>query len=334
MKKIFFVVSASVLLFLSACGGNPNGGLYLSGLTINSDETKLNAFYWKDDVSTSLLPVDKASAGSIFVTDDNVYTSGLNFENSNITACYWVGTTMVNLITDGNAAAYTTDIYVDGEDVYVSGLYEGSTDTAACYWKNGSFVSLEDTTEDAFALSITVYDGKAYVAGFVNGVAVYWVDGVKHEIDTGDAIATDIQVVDGDVYVAGSLDGKAVYWKNDVVTELTDSSTGGIATSIQVVDGDVYVAGQYGDDFENIAYWKNNAAGKVDLVIPAAYEATSPENFIMTGGMPDVVVDGDTVYISATVIKNPSDPEFVGILWTNGVAVVKEGYIYSSLFVK
>ena len=335
MKKIFLAFFATVLLFLSACGGG-DPVVYMSGFTINEDETEINANYWKGEEVSNLPPSDVAIANSIFADSDFTYISGAYDLDTGFKACYWTGDgTKVALTAPGGAASIATDIYVDGSDIYVSGVYNSGNDGSG-YWKNKVFKILEDTA-DSYVSSIYVKDGIVYAAGMVEDKAVYWKGTTKYELSTNMSFATSIEVSEsGVVYVAGFDDGKAVYWKDKTLVVLTDGATFGFASSLDVVGEDVYVAGVYGDDFENLAYWKNNAAGKVDLEITAPYVFGGPPvlNFFNIWG-PSIQTDGTTVYVSSYLVEDPDDePMFVGGLWKDGELTVKEGYSYSSLFVR
>ena len=138
------------------------------------------------------------------------------------------------------------------------------------------------------------------------------------------------------VYIAGHIEDKAVYWKDGAVTELTDGTVPAVASSIDVAGADVYVAGVYGDDYENLAYWKNNSSGKVDLDIEGSYSVPIIMEMIGIGAKPTIQTDGTTVYVASPLLEDTSDPDpiFVGGLWKDGVLTVKKGYTYSSLFVR
>ncbi|HOW16585.1 MAG TPA: hypothetical protein PK443_02620, partial [bacterium] len=147
--------------------------------------------------------------------------------------------------------------------------------------------------------------------------------------------ALSIKVDQDDVvYVGGYIGDKAVYWKDGAVTELTDGSTTAMATSIDVSGEDVYIAGVYGDDYENLAYWKNNSSGKVDLAVESPYSVPPILEMLAVFSKPTIQTDGETVYVASPLVENPSEPIFAGGLWKNGVLTVKEGYAYSSLFVR
>lgn len=269
-------------------------------------------------------PSDTTMSTSIFADSDFTYISGVSGMNDP-RACYWTGDGTIEVLSDDTSLAL--GIYVEGSNIYVSGVNGGKVG----YWMNGTFRALDDFP-DALVSSIYVKDGIVYIAGEVDGKAVYWKGTTKHELSNLPSAATSIEV-DGDdvIYVAGQLEDKAVYWKAGVVTELTDGTTQAIATSIDVANGDVYVTGLY-DDFSKLAYWKNDLSGKVNLEVTDPYSADVFELIIYA--RPTIQTDGTTVYVSSPLVKNPSDPIFVGGLWKDGVLTVKKGYSYSSLFVR
>lgn len=107
-----------------------------------------------------------------------------------------------------------------------------------------------------------------YVAGELNGQAVYWKNGQVVKIKSSpNSNATSIAKSGNDIYVAGS-EGDALvarynvakYWKNGEPVDLT-GPTGAGANSIEVVGSDVYVAGWELKGYAIIAqYWKNGQA--------------------------------------------------------------------------
>ena len=322
MKKIFLASFIASLLLLSACGGG-DPVVYMSGFSMDEDSSTAN--YWKGEEVSNLPPSDTTIATSIFADSDFTYIAGVSGMDDDARACYWTGDGTIKILSDKVSIA--NDIYVEGTNIYVSGLNDGKIG----YWVNGTFKVL-DNDADAFVLSIYVKDGIVYTAGMVDDKAVYWKGTTKYELSSLPSSATSVEV-DGDdvIYVAGQLEDKAVYWKAGVVTELTDGTTQAIATSIDVANGDVYVTGLY-DDFSKLAYWKNDLSGKVNLEVTDPYSADVFELIIYA--RPTIQTDGTTVYVSSPLVKNPSDPIFVGGLWKDGVLTVKEGYAYSSLFVR
>lgn len=131
--------------------------------------------------------------------------------------------------------------------------------------------------------------------------------------------ATAIVVAGNDVYVAGDLDGKAVYWKNGQVVQLPSTALSpASAFSIAVVGNDVYVAGNGFKPFMNKygykgrdqlqpRYWKNGQ----EILLPQppgpnGYEGEADANFI-------AVVDND-VYVIGRYGYYP-------IYWKNGIRV-------------
>ncbi|HEV7424604.1 MAG TPA: hypothetical protein VGO21_05490, partial [Candidatus Paceibacterota bacterium] len=97
-----------------------------------SDGTHNVAKYWVDGQEIKLSDgTQDASANSIFVSKNDVYTAG-----SDNGAVYWKNNSEIRL--SGNNAS---SIFVSGNDVYVAGAHG----TKAVYWKNGTEVALDKT---------------------------------------------------------------------------------------------------------------------------------------------------------------------------------------------
>ena len=97
-----------------------------------------------------------------------------------------------------------------------------------------------------------------YIAGFNNGTAVYWKDGVPQTLNgSTDGYARAIAVSGSSVYVAGRNNNTAVYWKDDELKTLTGATSGSYARAIAVSGSSVYVAGINNN---TAVYWVNNVS--------------------------------------------------------------------------
>ena len=216
-----------------------------------------------------------------------------------------------------------TDWYLHKDDpylptlaVHVAGYYNaGSNDVAACWKDDAAGVEPLHEPTAARGTSVAVAGTDVYVAGFTtNGsgmqAAVYWKNGTLvplHDTATGSAQAKAIAVSGADVYVAGWVDEgtrSAVVWKNGSPTTLyaADVSEGlGVAVS----GADVYVAGYYTSSGKEVScWWKNDAAGRVDL-----YGA----NFSRANG---IAVAGADVYAAGYYV--PAAGTATVCYWKNG----------------
>lgn len=152
-----------------------------------------------------------------------------------------------------------------------------------------------------------------YVAGYENGTAKIWKNGIPTVIQEG-AIIYAMQKVGDDLYLAGNIGNNAVYWKNGVVTILTNSINGAnvsVATSIAVFGSDVYVAGSEANaaNVRVAKYWKN---GVPISITDGNYNAS----------LNKIKVVGSDVYLCGyeATIPGVNGSGEVGKYWKNGVA--------------
>jgi hypothetical protein len=146
-----------------------------------------------------------------------------------------------------------------------------------------------------------------YVAGFENGVAVYWKNGQAVPLPSnGIAYASSIFVVGNDVYVAGAELGsqnvavRAMYWKNGQPFYLT-GPTLAEANAITVSGNDVYVAGK---EFGVAKYWKN---GQAVALTNGQFDAEAR----------DILVIGNDIYLTGSEV-NPNSTRNARY-WKNGI---------------
>lgn len=141
------------------------------------------------------------------------------------------------------------------------GIVENQADPLLSTGKQNSTVKTLGATPDV------------YVAGFKNGAAVYWKNGVA-TILMGGTEATGIEVVGNDVHVSGkgvnSSTGAAtaIYWLNNGLPTVLDN--GGTTddawtTGITVVGTHVYISGFLGRYSQKPVYWLDGVLTPLDL---------------------------------------------------------------------
>ena len=156
----------------------------------------------------------------------------------------------------------------DNPDVYVVGYERGTASyDNALYWKNGNMHRLTNYAIDgdgpyAKANSVFVYQGKAYIAGTVNSVGVYSVDGGTPVEIAGCVAATSVFVYEGDIYIAGrNTSSQPDVWKNGISLGLPVALNTTI-DSLFIFNKVVYAAGIDQTTELDGVYWDN--ANKTD----------------------------------------------------------------------
>ena len=126
------------------------------------------------------------------------------------------------------------------------------------YWKNDTSYELDTVGKSGQAYDITMADGHVYIVGSgSNGIdriiACYWVDGVRHDLNTAASnisVAYSIYIDGADIYIGGyycangdynSGKNHACYWKNGELVDL--SGPGAHVDDIVVSSGKVYACG-------------------------------------------------------------------------------------------
>jgi hypothetical protein len=235
-------------------GGTVATGIAISGTDVYATGyTNVNGIstgtYWKN--GTPVLFTDntvEALPCAIAVSGSDVYITGTTRKAG--------GPGVVTLWKNGIAAELSSNspsgwaefysgipnMAINGNDVYVTGATQNISGSfiMASYWKNGSSaVQLLGGVSSSFssgANAVTVSGTDVYMAGFNNGVAMYWKNGSPNVLTNNfqNYEATGITISDNDVYVSGFsgyLTTSAVYWKNgqQVVLSPATSITTGIA---------------------------------------------------------------------------------------------------------
>jgi hypothetical protein len=266
---------------------------------------------------------DGSSSGyttySVFVSGDDIYVAGTSsyFRTySRSAAVMWKNGVRQTLYeTTYPCTAVAASVFVKDGDVYVAGRYGAATTYGytnypyhmPALWKNGqrmwSYTAGFEygTTGGAMACNVYVSGSDTYVAGYWEGDAMLWKNGMAQTLGTG--WAGSVCVAGNDVYVGGNSGGNAVLWKNGIMQDL---GAGGVS-DVYAVGSDVYVAGYSGG---NAVLWKNGIMQSL-----GAGEAIS------------VYVSGNNVYVGGNSGNNT-------VLWINGVQQeLIAGQYSSSIFV-
>lgn len=176
--------------------------IYVAGKYRNLDGTGNVATVWKNGVRTDLSATgaSDAWANSIYVSDGSVYISGYHSDRTDNFPTVWkdgvktdlVGVSVLSWLAQNQFSS--NSIYVSGGNVYVSGFYNNGTNDIPAVWKDGVKTDLSTAstavttaaTYDAYAYSVSVGNGSAYVCGsYSDGTTTFatvWKDGVKTDL--------------------------------------------------------------------------------------------------------------------------------------------------------
>lgn len=237
----------------------------------------------------------------------------------------------LNVVGDGTAYEYTNDCTLDGSDLYLAGASDNEPaywkngvfthveKDADLPWEEYQKVVVKTGKEYFLAYGpggINAYryyadgvktilpsqgsvtdmavadNGDVYVVGKnPSDQAVYWKNGVIHELSTEDSGAAGVTVAGSDVYITGYYMNEEsapvpVVWKNGVLTEIGEA--GAYPNNIAVSGNDVYVAGWLTND--TVVMWKNGT------MTPLVAEGFTPYRLY------DIIVKNDDVYILSAEI--------------------------------
>ena len=235
-----------------------------------------------------------------------------------------LGVAIITATVDNMTATCT--VTVTDENVYVAGYKANDPGFyVATLWTNGVPQALSDGTTDAKAYAVYVSDTDVYVAGYEDGKAKLWKNGVSQTLpnnNNANNYINSLFVKDNDVYVVGSQvinnEDKAMLWKSingadfqsDVIINESLKST---ANSVYVSDaGVVYIAvTTFGAENSGAVLWVDG-------------ELTFLGDFNSYNNANSVYVSGNDVYVAG---KKDSK----ATLWKNGVAqqLSENGTAYS-----
>jgi archaellum component FlaF (FlaF/FlaG flagellin family) len=232
-----------------------NGNVFVAGYYYNTSNKKVVCLWTNGG---SAVPISDTTVNSeataITVSGGTVYISGFyelvdsDPTTSQYQACYWEGTTKVDLpqpvylvaanTTDVKATAITVS---DDGHVYVAGDFKtkdnGWTAWKACYWEDtNTYTILDGAPTGSYAYghytSAIALDGTdIYVAGWYttnNGGdgACYWKNGAYTKLSsTGYPYTSAMTIIDGIPYFGGgytnvNADWIACLWEGTVRTNL------------------------------------------------------------------------------------------------------------------
>ncbi len=236
---------------------------------------------------------------SYIISGRTIYIVGNSVnEEGNLTACYWVDGSRVEL----PGGAWATDIVVVNGTVYTSGTGEASD---ACYWINQTRYDLPGLWGEAEAIAVDGND--IYVAGWYDNGSCYWKNGVKIDLTTNaDSQSFGVAVREnGDVYVGGYYMSNHHYyvpcfWKNGNRTNLPAPNGGdGEVNDIAIMNGTMRYYAGYTTRLDNFSgyppkacYWRHTT--RTDLPLGGS----SMDIYGSKGW--GIALDGDDVYVAGS----------------------------------
>lgn len=177
----------------------------------------------------------------------------------------------LTVLGDGSVSEYPNDCTVDGNDLYLAGASNNEPaywkNGEFTHVDKDPDLPWEEYLKVVVKKGKKYF--LAYGPGGTNAYR-YYVNGVKTTLPS-QSIVSDMAVADnGDVYVVGkNLDDQAVYWKNGVIHELSTEDSG--AAGVAIVGSDVYVSGYYMNEESAPVpvVWKNGVLTEIGE--PGAY---------------------------------------------------------------
>lgn len=204
---------------------------------------------------------------------------------------------------------------------------------------NDNELTTNSTRDDASASDSAINNDTVYMAGTVNmdgfTMPAYWVDGVRHDLDSGNSQGYAEEIVkDGDdIYIVGYLittdideneTYTACYWKNEVRTDIYEYYLPLVVTDIAIENNKIYICGyirleaysyrtfQYADGVVSILDENSTTVSLDSEEITLSSEMLSRAYTIM--------VDGSDIYVGG-YIQNEYDGRACNkpCYWKNGV---------------
>jgi Carboxypeptidase regulatory-like domain len=203
----------------------------------------------------------------------------------------------------------------------------GSYSNTATGTTTGNTVNLGTIT----ACGNTINVNGVYIAGFIDGRAVIWKDGVPTfltGLPVGNKLAwtNSVIVYNNDVYALGGEEDSTIIngytktiklWKNGVVTDIASGSSNPDGNGFDIYNGDVYICSEesIGNNTIN-KVWKNGVATTLSNGIFNRTEAIN------------IKVSNGDVYVNGVGYNNLN--ESTAMYWKNGVINVLPNLISNS----
>jgi len=261
--------------------------IYVSGTEGQYGSLGQEATLWKNGTPQRLNERNVSCANSVYVSDNNVYVAGYEWNTiagtvnpfEKCTPVLWKNGTPQYLSNAKPDSQEASSVFVSGNDVYVVGeMIKGRRQTPTL-WKNGTPETLERLNDANIFASINcvfVSDGDVYVSGNMKrpqgkSVPTIWKNGRIHlRLGDGnnDAVVSSIYVSGPDIYAVGyEANGSrekrfAMLWKNGEPQRLSDGQSNIFADSVCVKGKNVYAVGSeiitLAPSRESVALlWKN-----------------------------------------------------------------------------
>ena len=222
-----------------------NNDVYVAGYEKNKNGNKV-AKSWKNGTPTILSDGNSdTEAKCIVVVDNDVYIVGTEYPYGN--PQYWKNGISFGL----NGGTVANSIAVVDKDIHVVGYeMQGQHLAKAVYWKNNelrqelSFHSAGSLL--AYGKFVTKVKDDIYVAGDMNGKAVFWKNGnhnfLKSKYNDSNTYANSISVVNDLEFIVGfeqrlAKDQRSVallWLGKELPVKLTNGSTNAVANSVFV----------------------------------------------------------------------------------------------------
>ena len=317
--------------------------VYVAGTQRNAQGIYV-ATLWKNGVEQNLTDgTYDTGAGGIFISDNDVYVTGLETKEKKGVPKLWKNGVEQNLsmLKEGYSSCGISSAFVSNDDVYVAGCtFIEKNKHVALLWKNGIVQQLNYGVNSSSADAVFVSNGDVYVAGVVGKVATLWKNGIAHNLTDEktfwQVLVRDIYVVGNDVYVVGCTRLKfagnsvgnsvATLWKNGVAQYLSDGNNDAEANSVFVLGNDVYVVGQ---DGWVATLWKNGVAQNFT---DGEHDASISSVFVLDN---EVYMIWNEVHVTQDEKSAHWDYDrVITTFWKNGEVEKFTDRRYSSVFVK
>lgn len=204
---------------------------------------------WADGTVTQLSENGSVEVNALWVDGTDIYAVGFDnmpYKDSELTiATVWKNGAFDRYLTDGGdmySTSVAKDIYIDGSDIYIAGNesmpYTGNLNGRI--WKNNELLYSYANDKSMEILSLMVYNGDVYAAGWETGdgggpVGIVFKNDQKLYTLGANTQVNAIYIYDGDVYFTGyataSWTNTAQVWKNGEVLYTLKADDANMATN-------------------------------------------------------------------------------------------------------